>query len=55
MKKLLFFLSFYVSAQSVHADTLTITFLDSETSNPIEGVYGFIDFINNNKDIGTLR
>ena len=48
MKKLLFFLSFYVSAQSVHADTLTITFLDSETSNPIEGVYGFIDFINNN-------
>ena len=43
MKKLFLIICLYVSAQSVHADTLTITFLDGETSNPIEGVNGFIN------------
>jgi len=43
MKKLFLIICLYVSAQSVHADTLTITFLDGETSNPIEGVSGFIN------------
>ena len=43
MKKLFLFIILYVSAQSVHADTLTVTFLDGETSNPIEGVSGFIN------------
>ena len=48
MKKLYLFISIFVALQIASAETLTITFLDSETSNPIEGVTGFVDVINNN-------
>tara|TARA_B100001250_G_scaffold408148_1_gene430049 strand:- start:25 stop:2391 length:2367 start_codon:yes stop_codon:yes gene_type:complete len=48
MKKLLFFISIFTTFQFANAETLTITFLDSETSSPIENVSGFIDLLNNN-------
>ena len=48
MKKLLFFISIFITFQFANAETLTITFLDSETSSPIENVSGFIDLLNNN-------
>ena len=48
MKKLFLFISLFTALQVASAEMLTITFLDSESSSPIEGVSGFIDFINNN-------
>ena len=48
MKKLFLFISIFTALQVTNAETLTITFLDSETSDPIEGVTGFVDVINNN-------
>ena len=48
MKKLFLFINIFVALQVTNAETLSITFLDSETSSPIEAVNGFIDFINSN-------